>query len=48
MKYMCDQDQGVCNAVKNGRMMYSYTDHISDYAAGIIGKDLNQFLNQQI
>jgi peptidoglycan/LPS O-acetylase OafA/YrhL len=48
MKYMCDQERGRCDAVKNGRMMYSYTDHISDYAAGVIGKDLNQFLNQQM
>jgi hypothetical protein len=45
---LCDQTRGVCDAVKNGRILYGYTDHVSDYAAGIVGKDLNEFLNQQI
>ncbi len=44
LKYLCDTDRGICLPSKNGRLMYSYTDHISDYAAGLIGKDLNDFL----
>ena len=44
-KYMCDINEGVCLPSKNGRLLYSYTDHISDYAAGLIGKDLNDYLN---
>ena len=43
-KYMCDMTQGVCMSYKNGRVLYSGTDHISDYAAGLIGRDLNDFL----
>jgi peptidoglycan/LPS O-acetylase OafA/YrhL len=43
-KYMCDVEKGVCLPYKNGRAMYSITDHISDYAAGLIGKDLNLYL----
>jgi len=43
-KYMCDVSRGVCLPSKNGRLLYSYADHISDYAAGLIGKDLNAFL----
>lgn len=40
----CDAHTHKCSAVKNGRLMYSYTDHISDYAAGLVGEKLNQFL----
>ena len=43
-KFMCDYDEGFCNPSKNGRFLYSYYDHISDYAAGIIGFELNSFL----
>jgi hypothetical protein len=42
---MCDREENTCRHVKNGRMMYSYTDHISDYAAGIIGKRLNRLIS---
>jgi hypothetical protein len=31
---------------KNDRLLYSYSDHISDYAAGLIGKELNGYLAQ--
>jgi peptidoglycan/LPS O-acetylase OafA/YrhL len=44
LKYMCDVAAGVCLPYKNGRMLYSYTYHISDYAAGLIGRDLNSYL----
>ncbi|APJ03182.1 hypothetical protein AXG55_04395 [Silvanigrella aquatica] len=44
LKYMCDFKNGICSSHKNGRLMYSYGDHISDYAAGLIGADLNKFL----
>jgi peptidoglycan/LPS O-acetylase OafA/YrhL len=43
---MCDVKSGICPAMKNGHMMYSFTDHISDYAAGIIGSEINKSLNQ--
>ena len=39
--YLCDVEGGTCSTYK-GRRLYSYTDHISDYAAGIIGQDLNR------
>ncbi len=44
LKYMCDVDADVCLPYKNGHMLYSYTYHISDYAAGLIGQDLNRYL----
>lgn len=43
---MCDIERGICSAEKNGHLMYSFTDHISDYAAGIIGGEINNLLNQ--
>lgn len=41
----CDTKRRTCEATKNGKLMYSYTDHISDYAAGLVGVKLNRFLN---
>lgn len=46
IEYLCDTKIGVCTSHKNGRLLYSYTDHISDYAAGLIGKELNAYLNK--
>ena len=43
---MCDMPQEVCLPNKNGRVLYSGTDHISDYAAGLIGRDLDEFLGK--
>lgn len=42
---LCDSAKGTCTFYKNDRPLYSYTDHVSDYAAGLIGKDLNTYLN---
>lgn len=46
IEHLCDTKAGVCTSHKDGRLLYSYTDHISDYAAGLIGKDLNAYLNK--
>lgn len=43
---LCDVTKGVCGMSKNDRLLYSYSDHISDYAAGLIGKELNGYLAQ--
>jgi len=40
----CGSDDRICRHVRWDRFMYSYTDHPSDYAAGIIGQKLNPFL----
>jgi peptidoglycan/LPS O-acetylase OafA/YrhL len=45
MKILCDEAAGQCGMRKGGRFMYGNTDHISDYAAGLVGKELNRFLN---
>jgi len=44
--FMCGQTDRICSTVKDGRLMYDGTDHISDYAAGVIGKDLNLFMQK--
>jgi SGNH domain (fused to AT3 domains) len=43
-KYLCDENLGTCTHKKEGRFMYGNSDHISDYASGLIGKDLNKLL----
>ena len=42
----CDQKSGICSSVDNhtGKLLYSYSDHISDYASGLVGIELNKFL----
>ena len=44
--YLCDAEKDICPSVKNGRRLYDYSDHISDYAAGLIGQGLNDFLSK--
>ena len=46
-QYLCDEERKECTHVKAGRYLYSYGDHISDYAAGIIGVDLNKFMQNK-
>ncbi len=43
---LCDEISGLCGPIHNGRLLYSYADHLSDYAAGRVGKELNAFLNK--
>ncbi|MEO6017433.1 MAG: acyltransferase family protein [Polaromonas sp.] len=42
---LCDARSRTCGPTLNGRALYQYTDHISDYAAGLIGTRLNAFVN---
>jgi len=42
----CDIKHAMCGMRRNGRFMYSVTDHISDYAAGLVGLKLNAFLHR--
>lgn len=44
IEYLCETEAGVCRSNKDGHSLYSYSDHISDYAAGVIGKGLNEFI----
>jgi hypothetical protein len=45
-QYLCDMEQEVCLSHKNGRRLYEYSDHISDYGAGLIGEGLNAMLKK--
>jgi len=40
----CGSEDRICRHTRWNHFMYSYTDHPSDYAAGIIGQNLNPFL----
>ena len=37
---------GTCGPTRDGRLLYAYTDHISDYAAGLVGARLNALLSK--
>lgn len=40
----CDRKAGVCGPNRYGRTLYSYTDHISDYASTLVGDRINDFI----
>jgi peptidoglycan/LPS O-acetylase OafA/YrhL len=42
----CDVDRGTCASNHDGRLLYSVTDHISDYAAGLVATRLNKVLEE--
>lgn len=42
--YLCDMHKRECSTFKGDRFLYGNTDHISDFAAGLIGQGLNDFL----
>lgn len=44
---LCDINHSVCSMHKDGRYLYGTTDHISEFAARLIGAKVNDFLQQQ-
>lgn len=44
MPYLCNETRGTCPSREGGHFLCSYTDHISDFAAGRIGVALNAHL----
>jgi hypothetical protein len=42
--FLCNETDRICSTIKNGRLLYGGTDHISDHAAGLIGKELNIYM----
>lgn len=44
LSVLCDQKRGGCYSIRDGRMLYGNTDHVSDHAAGLIGEKLNRAL----
>jgi peptidoglycan/LPS O-acetylase OafA/YrhL len=44
LKYLCEEREGICTHFKNNNILYSYTDHISNYAARLLGKEINDYL----
>jgi peptidoglycan/LPS O-acetylase OafA/YrhL len=37
---LCDIGNNICSTVSNNKFLYSYSDHISDYANSLIAKDI--------
>jgi hypothetical protein len=44
---LCDFSDSICTIHKNGRFLYGMTDHVSEFAATLIGKNINDYLNNQ-
>lgn len=42
---LCDVSKGICPIARNGKYLYSYGDHISDTANGLIAAQLLAQLN---
>ena len=45
---VCDLEKQKCLREIDGKPVFCYTDHISDYVAGKIGKKLNEFINNKV
>lgn len=37
---LCELDKGICSVLKNEHFLYSYTDHLSDYGAGLLADEI--------
>lgn len=46
LPHLCD-DRGVCTMTKDGKRLYSYSDHISNFAAEVIGREINKMLKSR-
>ena len=44
MPHLCDMRAGICGAYDGDNLLYSFSDHVSDYASTKIGKALNDRL----
>lgn len=44
MPHLCDMGAGICGAYDGDKLLYSFSDHVSDYASTKIGKALNERL----
>jgi hypothetical protein len=42
----CETDVKKCSVYRDDRVLYQGYDHVSDYAGGLVGKSLNEFLAQ--
>jgi len=45
LEFLCDKDFGTCSSVSKQRPLYGVTDHISDYASGLVGGELNKYIS---
>nr|WP_281378141.1 SGNH hydrolase domain-containing protein [Martelella radicis] len=44
---LCDQENGLCSMAMNGRPLYGYTDHISDFSGTMLGTEINGLLEER-
>jgi hypothetical protein len=46
LPHLCD-DRGVCAISKEGKRLYSYSDHISNFSAENMGSEINRMLESR-
>jgi peptidoglycan/LPS O-acetylase OafA/YrhL len=44
---LCNMTNSTCNMHKDGRYLYGTTDHISEFAANLVGSRINNYLKNQ-
>lgn len=44
----CDTQENICSYEKSGNFLYADTDHISNYAASLVGEAVNELLNDNM
>ena len=47
-KYICNPSENICQTTENNSFLYSYSDHISDYAAKKIGAVITPIADQSM
>lgn len=45
---LCLKEKNLCPSERDGHLLYSYTDHISDYASDLIGRELNPLIRSLV
>lgn len=43
---LCDTQSGKCSSFKGGKLLYAYTDHISDHGSEVISRSLVPFIQE--
>lgn len=46
LPFVCDGKNNQCAMTLNNRLIYRYTDHLSDYASGLIAKELIPYIEK--
>jgi hypothetical protein len=46
--YLCDTTDGICSIAKDGKFLYSYSDHVSDYGSSLVASHMLPLLDKDL